>query len=78
MRKAFPTTAVVLAATFLGGCAVPRHGSGTNGDPVRVLIQASFLELERQTGPKEVGPLCDPLDPSPPATCPPAKDEKPR
>jgi hypothetical protein len=78
MRNARYTAALVLATMLLGGCALPRSGMGTNGNPTDVLIQASLIELDRQTMPEEVDPFCDPSDPSPPATCPPNKDEKPR
>jgi len=93
MRNACPAATLVLATTFLGGCVTASHGTGTpwgaaagswsgtpsaNGDPIRVLTEAFLMEIDRQTQPEQLGTLCDPPDPSPPATCPPSRDEKPR
>ena len=78
MRNAWYTAALVLATMLLGGCALPRAGRGTNGNPADILIQASLSELDRQIAPEEVDSFCNPSDPSPPASCPPNKDEKAR
>jgi len=93
MRNACPAAALVLATTFFGGCVTASRGTGTpwgaaagswsgtpspNGDPIWGLTEAFLMEIDRQTQPKQRGPLCDPPDPSPPATCPPSTDEKPR
>ena len=79
MLKPCPAAALALATIFLGGCVlVPPAGVGSNRDPIPTLIRASLVEIDRQIEPEQSGPFCDPQDPSPPATCPPSKDEKPR
>lgn len=88
MRNACLAAALVLVTMFLGGCATVRHeGTCTNGDfiiwttrgdPIAAVGQALLIAIDLQTQPEQLGPFCDPLDPSPPAPCPPSNDVKPR
>jgi hypothetical protein len=79
MRNAYLAVALVLATTFLGGCLTPAGNVG-QGVPLVIpaLIEATSIATNGGNQPDPTNPLCDPADPSPPATCPPSKDEKPR
>jgi hypothetical protein len=79
MRNAYLAAALVLATMFLGGCLTPAGNVGQGGPLViPALIEATSIAIDGGNQPDPTDPLCDPADPSPPATCPPSKDEKPR
>ena len=73
--------ALVLATLFLVGCIPPARGGIRNDGgplPLSVVIGATLMAIHGYPDPRD--PLCDPdsSDPSPPATCPPIRDEKAR